>query len=108
MTHPLDQWLEALPDGGRLMVPLTVQMQPTIGKGFMMLLTRDADASFTVRPVGMVAIYSAVGLRDEQLNAALGQVIMKHAWPPVRRLRRDPHEASSSCWFHSARFCFAS
>ncbi len=70
VTHPLDEWLDAVAPGGRVMLPLTVQMQPTVGKGFTLLLTRD-DEGYAVRPLGVVAIYSAVGLRDEAMGAAL-------------------------------------
>ncbi|HEY3884967.1 MAG TPA: methyltransferase domain-containing protein, partial [Vicinamibacterales bacterium] len=48
VTHPHDEWLDALAPGGRLLLPLTVSMPAmgaTIGKGFMMLIARDtADA----------------------------------------------------------------
>jgi protein-L-isoaspartate(D-aspartate) O-methyltransferase len=109
VTHPRDEWLDALASGGRIMLPLTCTMPQggTIGKGFMMLVARTAD-DFTVRPITMVAIYSAVGLRDEALNAALGQAMMKSPmFPPVKRLRRDAHEPSASCWIHAPTCCFS-
>ena len=74
VTHPLDAWLDALAGGGRMILPLTAtmpQMGP-LGKGMTLLLTKEDDGAFLVRPLNFVAIYSAVGVRDESLNAAIG------------------------------------
>jgi len=109
VTHPRDEWLDALAPGGRMMLPLTCTLPQggTIGKGFMMLVTRSGD-ELTVRPITIVAIYSAIGLRDETLNAALGQAMMKSPMlPPVKRVRRDAHEPSPSCWLHAATCCLS-
>jgi protein-L-isoaspartate(D-aspartate) O-methyltransferase len=107
VTHPRDAWLDALVTGGRLVLPLTAtmpQMGP-IGKGPMLLIAKGADGSFDVRLVGVVAIYSAVGLRDDALNEALGKALMRGPFAPVKRLRRDPHEVTTSCWLHGPTFC---
>jgi protein-L-isoaspartate(D-aspartate) O-methyltransferase len=109
VTHPLESWLDALVDGGRLVMPLTAsmpQMGP-IGKGYMLLMTRRPDRDFDVRLVTMVAIYSAIGIRDDALNATLGKALMRSPFPPRgMRLRRDPHDAGETCWFHGPSFCF--
>src|SRR5262249_18555577 len=45
-THVLAAWLDALADGGRLLLPLTVElpgMPASIGKGLMALVTRRGD-----------------------------------------------------------------
>jgi protein-L-isoaspartate(D-aspartate) O-methyltransferase len=111
VTHPRDSWLDAVADQGRIVLPLTAampQMGP-IGKGYMLLLTRRADHDFDVRLVTMVVIYSAIGLRDEALNAALGKALMRGPFPPRgMRLRRNAHEPVDSCWFHGSSFCFGS
>ena len=110
VTHPLPAWLDGLADGGRMMLPLTSTMVPmgNIGKGLVMLITRNGDA-FPARVNGVVAIYSATGLRDETLNQQLGQAMMggPQKWMSVSRLRRDTHEASSSCWMHAPGFCLS-
>ena len=54
-----------------------------------------------------VAIYSAIGLRDEALNAAIGQALARHPFPPIKTLRRDPHDAAASCWCHSPGACLS-
>jgi protein-L-isoaspartate(D-aspartate) O-methyltransferase len=105
VTHPRDAWLDALPVGGRLALPLTVEMQATIGKGFMLRLTRQPGGDFAVSTLGIVAIYSAIGLRDAAINASLADVMRKQPWPTATRLRRDAHEPAASCWLHTEGWC---
>lgn len=110
VTHPLPEWLDALVDGGRMMLPLTSTMVPmgNIGKGLVMLITRSGDA-FSARVNGVVAIYSAIGLRAETLNEQLGKAMMAgpQKWMSVSRLRRDAHDAGSACWMHADHFCLS-
>ena len=72
----LDVWLDAVAVGGRMMLPLTSTMPgmgPTLGKGLVMLLTKQEAGDFSVRVLAVVAIYSAVGVRDAEMNDRLGQ-----------------------------------
>ena len=108
VTHPHDSWLDALGEGGRLILPLTATfpaMGP-IGKGPMLLVTRHVD-DFNARLITVVAIYSAVGLRDNALNDQLGQALMRGQFQMLKRLRRDAHDSTGACWFHTDRFCFS-
>jgi protein-L-isoaspartate(D-aspartate) O-methyltransferase len=108
VTHPLDVWLDALAPGGRLVLPLTASMPAmgSVGKGLTILVTRSSEG-LEARPLGFVAIYSAVDIRDVQLNQRVGQALMRNPFPPLKRLRRDPHEPGASCWMHGATSCFA-
>lgn len=114
MTHPLEAWLGALKLGGRLILPLTCTkpQMGALGKGIVALISKpetpaDTEA-FDVRVVlNMVAIYSAVGIRDPQINDQLGNALTRGFVPDLKRLRRDVHQASSSCWLHGTGFCFA-
>src|SRR5207247_10271557 len=111
VTHPLDRWLDALAPGGRMIVPLTTDMPAmgaTLGKGLVMLVTMQ-DADFAARVMTVVAVYSAIGIRDPSLNDRLGKAMMAGPaqWAAVRRLRRDPHEPSASCWYHASTGCFS-
>ena len=112
VTHPLDAWLDALAPGGRMMLPLTATMpamgSTTLGKGVVLLITSDPSA-MTARIVTMVAVYSALGVRDPQMNERIGKALMigPQKWQTVKRLRRDPHEASDACWLHGNTFCFS-
>ena len=111
VTHPLDAWLDALAPGGRMILPMTATMPAmgTIGKGVVFLIQRAGDA-FTARLNGFVAIYSAVGIRDESINAALGKAMSAglQKAQAVTRLRRDAHEAGAACWLHAPAFCLSS
>ena len=108
VTHPLDGWLDALAEGGRIVLPLTVTMKPPIGKGLVVLATRTADpSSFEARVIGFVAIYNAIGLRDDVTEKQLGAALAKNPFPPLKRLRRDRHEIGPACWCHAAEWCLA-
>jgi len=116
VTHPLDPWLDALTTGGRMILPLTATMPPsvpgqssTIGKGLVLLVHDDGAAGSAVRVIGFVAIYSAVGVRDDEKNARLGKALTAGpaAWQRIARLRRDPHEPASSCWLHDTTWCLS-
>ena len=107
VTHPLDSWLDALAPGGRLVLPLTATMPAmgNIGKGLMVLVNRNETETFSARPLAFVAIYSAIGLRDEAINAELGKALQKQPFPPLKTLRRDVHERDETCWLHGLHFC---
>jgi len=112
-THPLDPWLNALAPRGRMILPLTSTMPgmaPTLGKGLVFLVTRQDDVSFDAKVLSVVAVYSAVGIRDDRLNSALGKALIAGPaqWQAVKRLRRDAHEASAGCWFHASTCCLSS
>lgn len=108
ITHPLDVWLDSLADGGRIVLPLTMPMAGTIGKGLLVLATRHGDGGgFDAHVLGFVAIYSAVGIRDESIAQQLGSAMRKNPYPALKRLRRDPHDAGAACWLHSDRFCLS-
>jgi len=110
VTHPLDAWLDALAPEGRMILPMTAAMPAMgpIGKGFVFLVQRHGE-ELSARLTGFVAIFSAVGIRDEFVNAQLGQAMM--AGPQkaqaVTRLRRDAHQPSLSCWLHGPAFCLS-
>ena len=108
VTHPQAAWLDALNPGGRLILPLTATMPAmgTIGKGPLLLLTKR-DADFAARLVTVVAIYSAVGLRDAPMNERLGKALMRGQYPTFTRLRRDHHDESPACWLHGTEFCLS-
>lgn len=123
VTHPQAYWLDDLDDDGRLVFPLTygfpASMPPgkttvfgsssaSISKGFMVGLSKTSDPlALGARVLGMVAIYSAIGLRDEATNQKLGEALKRSMWPTFKRLRRDPHDASPSCWMHGDGWCLS-
>ena len=110
VTHPQPAWLDALAPGGRIVFPITVampQMGP-IGKGLLLAATcTDDPAVLTLRLVTFVAIYSAIGLRDDAVNVELGKAMQKSPYPQLKRLRRDAHELDASCWLHTPGGCLS-
>jgi protein-L-isoaspartate(D-aspartate) O-methyltransferase len=110
VTHPLDAWLDALAPGGRMILPMTSSMPAmgNIGKGFVFLVQRTGDG-YTARLAGFVAIYSAIGVRDEFLNALLGKAMMTgpQRAQAIMRLRRDAHDPGLDCWLHGPSFCLS-
>jgi protein-L-isoaspartate(D-aspartate) O-methyltransferase len=113
MTHPLDAWLDALAAGGRMVLPLTATMAAmgaTLGKGLVVMITKEDQTSFSARVAGFIAIYSAVGLRDDGLNDRLGKAMAAgpQRWQAIARLRREAHEETAACWLHGETFCLAS
>jgi protein-L-isoaspartate(D-aspartate) O-methyltransferase len=110
-THVLDAWLDAMADGGRLLVPLTVEfrgMPASIGKGLMVLVTRRGEGwHVQVKSTMAVAIYSLRDVRDEKLGAALGPAMMSGALMKATRIRRDRHEPSAACVLHGPTTCLS-
>jgi len=108
VTHPHPGWLDGLTTGGRLILPLTATMpgMGSLSKGFTALIRRVSDDVFEARPLALVMIYAAVGLRNDSLNQQLSQAMMRSPFPPFTRLRRDVHESGPACWLHSTDFCF--
>ena len=110
VTHPLDAWLDALAPGGRLLLPLTVGLpgMGSLGKGVVAVIARTPDgAAFSAEVLSFVAIYSAIGLRDERIEASLGQALRRTSFPNLTRLRRDRHEQTPDCWLHGDSFCLS-
>ena len=108
-THIIDPWLDALADGGRLLVPLTVAMpglSSSLSKGVVLLVTRDSG-NWRARFTSPVVIYSLQGIRDETKGPALAKAMMSGTFAKVTRLRRDEHEASSTCWLHGNTNCIS-
>ncbi|HJZ75130.1 MAG TPA: hypothetical protein VKE51_25525 [Vicinamibacterales bacterium] len=112
VTHPLSSWLDAVAPGGRMLLPITSSMPAmgsTLGKGVVVLITKETSDSFSARVVAFVAVYSALGVRDPAMDEPIGKALMggPAQWQSVKRLRRDPHTAESSCWLHRDGCCFS-
>jgi protein-L-isoaspartate(D-aspartate) O-methyltransferase len=110
VTHPQESWLEALAPGGRILLPMTVAMPamgPALGKGVMVLISKTADGALVPEVLSFVGIYSAIGLRDAAIEAALGQAMRRTSFPNLTRLRRDAHPHAEGCWLHTERFCLS-
>ena len=106
VTHPLPLWLDRLRPGGRLLLPITMAMSPTLGKGVMLKITRK-PGGYGVLFVSFVAIYSAIGARDAQREALLAKAFASGAPIKVKSVRRDRHEHEETCIVHGDDVCLS-
>jgi protein-L-isoaspartate(D-aspartate) O-methyltransferase len=109
VTHPPESWLRALAPHGRIILPLTASI-PAMGpisKGVMTMLARGHNEELSARVLTFVAIYSAVGLRDETMNERLGKALMRTPFPRIARVRRDAHDSLPACWLHGDGLCLS-
>ena len=94
----------------QLLLPLTVGLpgMGPLGKGVVVVITRTPDGTgFAAEVLSFVAIYSAIGLRDQVIEASLGQALRRTSFPNLTRLRRDRHEQTPDCWLHAGHFCLS-
>jgi protein-L-isoaspartate(D-aspartate) O-methyltransferase len=104
-TAPHAWWVDALADGGRMLLPLTAAFRQR--GGFMLRLDRRGD-DFAARSVGWVGFYPCAGARNAEDEAALGQALNDPAGQlAVSSLRRDRHDRDESCWLHRASWCLS-
>jgi protein-L-isoaspartate(D-aspartate) O-methyltransferase len=104
-TAPQAWWVDALADGGRLLLPMTAADFAVTG--FMLRLDRHGE-ELAARSVGRVAFYPCIGARSPEgeanLRRALGDTAGQDA---LRCLRRDPHDKDESCWLHGDGWCLS-
>jgi protein-L-isoaspartate(D-aspartate) O-methyltransferase len=109
VTHPLTAWLDALTPDGRMVLPLTAPMPmmgATIGKGLLVLLRGTGGGEYAARVLSYVAIYSALDLRDDALEAQLTASMLRGP-AAFSRLTRRPHERCAACFLHSSAWCLS-
>lgn len=106
-TEPRAAWLDALRPGGRLLVPLTVDLpQASLGAGHMLLVVRR-PRGFAARFVSPVGIFHCAGARTEAGAERLRRAFSRGGQERVRSLRREAHPAGPGCWLHTERFCLS-
>jgi protein-L-isoaspartate(D-aspartate) O-methyltransferase len=99
-THPLAHWLDALKDGGRLVVPLTAgdPAQPLGGWGGRMFVIERDGERYSAAAKSQVAIYPCFGARDAESEASLRAALRKGGAEKVRRLYRTGDVDPETCW----------
>lgn len=104
-TEPQAWWLDALADGGRLLLPMTAADFAITG--FMLRLDRHGE-ELAARSVGRVAFYPCIGARTPKGEASLRRALTDTAGQQALRcLRRDPHAEGDSCWLHGDGWCLS-
>jgi protein-L-isoaspartate(D-aspartate) O-methyltransferase len=106
VTHPLPLWLDRLREGGRLVVPFTMAMNPTIGQGIMSKIVRQRGA-YSVEMVTALAIYSGGSMRDPLLEPLMLKALTSGGLLKLKSVRRDAHEHVESCVLHGREVCLS-
>jgi protein-L-isoaspartate(D-aspartate) O-methyltransferase len=100
---PVAWWLDALADGGRLLLPMTTEQRG----GFMLRLDRRGS-ELAARSTGWAGFYPCAGARSEEDQAALAEALNDGAGQQaVRSLRRDLHDRDETCWLHGNGWCLS-
>jgi protein-L-isoaspartate(D-aspartate) O-methyltransferase len=104
-SRPLDHWLDALKDGGRLILPLTVGFTMPGGapmtQGSIFLIERQGD-DYTAAFKGRTMIYPCLGARDPESEASLKAAMAGSSHNKVRRLRREAEVPAEATWARGA------
>jgi protein-L-isoaspartate(D-aspartate) O-methyltransferase len=100
-SRPLDIWLDALKDGGRLILPLCVGYTAPGGRlmtrGGIFLIERHGD-DYEAAWKSTTAIYPCFGGRDQESEASLAEALRRGGAEKVRRLYRSDHPPAGACW----------
>jgi protein-L-isoaspartate(D-aspartate) O-methyltransferase len=107
VTHPHRLWLDRLPEGGRLVLPITTPTSSTLGAGLMIKLVRRR-AEFSATGISPVGIYSCTGMRNAELEPILRKALTTQALLKVKSLRLELHEEEETCLVHGADMCLSS
>jgi protein-L-isoaspartate(D-aspartate) O-methyltransferase len=103
-TTPLGWWVDALAQGGRLLLPMT----GTRGRGGFMLRLDRRHGGVAARSAGWVAFYPCAGARSDDDEAAIGLALNDPVGQQaVRSLRRDRHDKEDTCWLHGSGWCLS-
>jgi len=109
-SRPADPWLDALNDGGRMVLPLTVSYTGEDGRqmtrGGVFLIERQADG-FLARAKSTTYIYPCAGARDAASEAALQAAFEKGNVAKVTRLYRTDDIPEERCWLRAPGWSLA-
>lgn len=107
---PVAAWLDAMKDGGRLILPLTSSLnakeENAITRGIIFLIERSGD-DFEVHWKSETAIYPCFGARDEEADAKLAAAFHGGGWKKVTRLYRTEEIADERCWLRGPGWALA-
>jgi protein-L-isoaspartate(D-aspartate) O-methyltransferase len=105
-TRPRAEWLAALAPGGRMVIPLTIQM-PGLwphGVGAMLRLERR-DPRWPATIVSQVGMYPCANARDPADEAELRKLAATIVAVKPTAAVIEPHERNEACLAHLPGFC---
>jgi protein-L-isoaspartate(D-aspartate) O-methyltransferase len=110
-TRPADLWLDQLAEGGRLIIPLTIDETDTAGfealaPGAMFRIERRGH-DYLARWISVVAIFPCAGARDETSGRALAEALRNGRAKEVTRLYRSDARPDEQCWLRAPGWCLA-
>jgi protein-L-isoaspartate(D-aspartate) O-methyltransferase len=109
-VSPADTWLDALKNGGRLILPLTTAFTTNTGqamtKGAVFLIERR-DEVYLAEWKCDSTIYPCVGGRDQMSEVALANAFQKGGWEKVTRLYRTDKINDHQCWLRGPGWSLA-
>jgi protein-L-isoaspartate(D-aspartate) O-methyltransferase len=107
---PKDNWLDAMKDGGRMILPLTVGYTSDAGhsmtKGAIFLIERKGD-EYQAQWKSSTGIYPCIGGRDERSEQALADAFEAGGWEKVTRLYRSENIEQGRCWVRGHNWVLA-
>jgi protein-L-isoaspartate(D-aspartate) O-methyltransferase len=108
-TRPQGIWLDQLAVGGRLLIPLTVEIpnMPGLGAGSMLLVSRG-KTEYSAKFTSSVGIFHCEGARSAAEEVLLAKAFARGNPQSVCRLRLDAHASGPNCWLHASGFCLES
>jgi protein-L-isoaspartate(D-aspartate) O-methyltransferase len=109
-ARPADTWLDAMKDGGRLILPLTANLTTnevqSMTRGAIFLIERSGD-HFTACWKSHTEIYPCLGVRDDFSEIALANAFDKGGWEKVTRLYRAEEIEDERCWVRGPGWALA-
>jgi len=102
-TRPADVWLDRLAEGGRLILPLTTDVQR---RGAVFRIERRTP-EYLAHWITPVAIIPCEGVRDEISETALAEAFRKGGWERVTRLYRNDGVPEDRCWLRAPGWSLA-
>jgi hypothetical protein len=70
------------------------------------MITRRGG-SYDARELGVTQIYPCSGARDAAGDPAVQKALARGRYREVKRLRRDAHEITDTCWCHLVSGCLS-
>ena len=109
-TGPAETWLNALKDGGRLILPLTSSYTTDDGhsmtRGLIFLIIRRGS-TYLARWMSGTSIYPCAGARNEASERALDAAFKNGGWDKVTRLYRTDRIPEAQCWVRTPSWSLA-
>jgi len=111
-THPVPLWLDSLKPQGRLVFPLIRWPEgsnlgtPPAGWGAMLRVQR-LEGGYSATFLSPAMIFPCLGALDREADRLLAAAFERGGLADVRSLRRDAHDADSSCLLHGRGYCFS-